>query len=520
MTARSRSVISRLHETAIFLLAWAALYSLNLASVRSTKIFNADLITPFLIAEDFLRDLRSIRFWNFPDAPYFFPDTLLAIILMGITNDFKVSVLLAVGINTAIFCMLLFLFTRLASQRSQWASVAATIVACHIALALLDPVAYEMLLTPQFRPYIHSGAFLLSGFSFYLLLVAYRKPSTFTIAALLFVCIASTISDALYLVQFAIPAIMICFYNLLKKAQRRTSLSLAIAIVGAVVVAKIVSSALGIRPVTSEIDTAAILSSTVDGLSWIGGHILLTLGATAGLVFAAVALVTRDQIQEPGYRVRSVMLFASTLALLVNIAAVFLTAKFQNEQSFRYLLTWQWSLFAIVLILCAEASRVGQANFIRLPSLKAIPYLVFITALFATLPNAQRLLHHTDPFVACYKQMLSENGVRLAVGDYWNTKSFAAFSNSTEQSIIPITREGAVYTWAYSPERINASLAMNRTTGVQAVTLNGMDKSSIENSLGSIDSVFSCEGFRFGSFNDSHIAFQNVDAHFRELPSR
>ena len=496
-------------DSVVFFFLSIALYSLNLASVRSTKIFNADLITPFLIAQDFLKDPTLLGSWSFPDAPYFFPDTLLAIALVATVGDVHTSVLVSIALNVIFFCSIVFWLVRATGHGEHWTAIAALLVISHLALAAFDPITYEMVLTSQFRLYIHSGAFLAAGVSACLVLEYLRTNQRRYCMILAALATVMTGSDALYVVQFVAPATAIFFLiGFYSKEKRAPLLNLGIAIWLGVGAALLWTKILGIRRPDIEVAGDQILLSGLSFFRWANEHVYLLLAMTALLTYIAAKQRARPHL-DPGTvlankRSGMMLVLGSALAVIFSIAAAIITGKFGNEQSFRYALSIQW-LIALAPIGFDFRRR---KNVLSERFWGVIFGLAIVSSIISTATNAVAAASYVHPITLCFRQISGDTRSFLAIGDYWNAKVTSTFAGSHTQTMVPVTPQGQPYLWAFSERRFSDSLKQSADAGLNASLLNWSDVSFQESAFGRFQETISCNGFRFGIFEDPAESFK------------
>lgn len=478
----------------IFLFA-LPLYVLNLASVRATKIFNADLGTPFMIAQDVLRDPRNISYWHFPEAPYFFPDTIQAIILMAVFRDYHTAILVDVGVKVLMFVGITYWLCTLAGVRERFLQVGGVTVLMHLLIAAFHPVSYEMLMTAQFRSYIHSGAFLSSGLAWCLMFSCLRTPSTLGFGSLLLVVFLSVLSDALFVLQWIVPATACCAFLVLSHAtipKRWVSIIGLSWIVGAS--AYLFGAAINLNGPKISLSVEGAISSLRAFSLWTRDALaqeFLTFALLSAVVLASAYLLSRPKFRRAllQQEVLAVFFAATVVSVVIGTIAVVATDKFANAQSWRYMLSIHWLLVAIPMHFAIDAV-------ISKPALLVAAMGLSIASTAAATGNARRTVNFNDPVAACFSQITTSHGVVVGFGDYWSAKSISAVSNGAAD-MIPVTVTGEFYRWAYSDERVARTLRVGPEIAKTLTLVNWLDRAQLKDKFGHVEQTIECGGFRF-----------------------
>jgi len=474
-----------------------SLLALNLASVRSTKIFHADLITPFMIGKGLLADRYAITSWNLPDAPYLFPDTLISFLLMATLGSYQLAAVASVAVNASLFIAITIAIARETKTTDGWPIVLASIIFLHMILAAYAPNTYEMLMTPQLRTYIHSGAFLSSGVAWVLLLRSLHANGIYVQIAIFIISALSYSSDALFLVQLVLPATLTIALLSVVRSQGSISamLKLIVPLWLGVVCGKILTLVLNLDGPRISITTESV------SVSWRAIFQYVTATAEAEpiaiITFALIALLfvltlsTRRAFWMNFRQGEPAEVFAVgvTAAFLINIIAVAATGKFSGGQSLKYLASVHW---LIIPALWYGQLYSGKALTLRRPLAASVAAL----ALIGSTGSASQTVQYRNPIVECSISVAAGAGAKLAVGDYWSAKPVTAFTRGI-LTVLPVDSDGDPYLWASSPADFSSAWRKHGDSPV-LVLLNWLDRSTLTNRSMRISDVGSCGGFRFG----------------------
>jgi hypothetical protein len=479
----------------IFLFA-LPLYLLNLASVRATKIFNADLGTPFMIAQDVLRDPRNIFHWNFPEAPYFFPDTIQAIILMAVFRDYHTAILVDVGIKVLMFVGITYWLCCLVGVREKFLAVAAVTVLIHLVVAAFHPVPYEMMMTAQFRSYIHSGAFLSTGLAWCLALMTISKPALLPSLSLSALTFISSASDLLYIVHWFVP-FSFCFLGLafLNNAIRIEALKIVGLNAVSVILSIVASALLGLKPPSADLTIAGSSAAFITLRFWIEqffseAPILVIIAATTASYFFLNLINRRFWTDFSNRGALSILTLGMTLSVLVGIFVLVASGRFSGSQSWKYFLTAHWFIVVAVIFLIPNAVA-------RIFSLRIAGASISLAAI-SSLPNTIKAHRYEDPVVNCVREITEDRRIDFAIGDYWSAKVVSAALDG-QIGMIPITLSGKTSEWAYSLERVERARIHEHPNGQRLILLNWLDRTAIQKNFGQITDTLTCQGFRFAT---------------------
>ncbi|MCR9139467.1 MAG: hypothetical protein NXI27_25930 [Alphaproteobacteria bacterium] len=179
--------------------------------------FASDLVQPYLVVEDFLADPASFHSWRHSPSPYVLPDIFIAggLVLLPLSPKW-----MAIGYSTLLLAGYGltggWLISRATGSRVQ--SAILLFILCLLALVfagnLLDVPPSNWLLPTLFSPFIHTGALLCTLIAVALLDELLQDPgSRWARIGLVSLVFVATFSDALFLVWFVFPALVVLWLH-------------------------------------------------------------------------------------------------------------------------------------------------------------------------------------------------------------------------------------------------------------------------------------------------------------------
>ena len=175
-------------------------------------LFNSDLLQPFLVAKDALRDPASVFDWRHSPSAYVVPDMLLAAFCTALPLPGLLRPLAYGGLLLLLDCLAVGWLLR-ATKRTRTVlggafAMAGIFVVLMLGLSFLPvDVGFNMVVSLA-APFIHTGAILL-GISLLAALVAHvTTPTRFSIVPVLLISVAGGYSDLLFVVWFVAPAVI------------------------------------------------------------------------------------------------------------------------------------------------------------------------------------------------------------------------------------------------------------------------------------------------------------------------
>ncbi len=437
------------------LVAWLALLggfgavygSVATGQIDRSLLYNSDAFYLPTLLKD-LHTSPTLRGWDLPPSPYFFPDLLLYFIIDQLTNNLYVTMALFGVAQILIFLGGLGLILRwlagASRERYPFLLLSATLFLLCLATGQETAFVYTILSAHHF------GGLMVLPFALLLMLrvLQARAGRVWVLSqfwGLLLLVGLTAFSDALFIIQFVVPALAtLLLYSMATRRSRQTwsligGLSIAAfcgpwlrqLLFGSEKLAEYTSFTRD-QWQTSLHELWAWVSSTAVhnpllALFWLSSF--LALGISLWLACQPDAPATRA---NPNMRVVAILFFI--LSALGTVAAVIVTGNFPNQFSTRYLLStlilplivgWPLLLTHLVPVKRGLAQPSGSL------ALSSVAGLLLVLAQpFSQWQALVTLPKSTDPFVTCLDQATRDRQLRNGLAHYWQAMYLSLLSQN------------------------------------------------------------------------------------------
>ena len=476
--------------TVAFLLAWLAMtliFTVNLSLHRTA--YNSDLVHPFLLLQDLLKDPTALLSWHLSPAIYAFPDWPIAglLVAVGVPNValplvYGGFVLAAYGF--LIGWMLVGMQTARPPEGSLWGCllIAGLFTASNASPIGLGGTYLSFIATP----YIHSGA-ILSGLLLIPLLTevvhgagASQQRASVAIAALLPL---ACYSDLVFVPWFAAPvcSAMLVAPTLMPQRQK-------LRLISALAAVSLLAAALDhLRPsrLSADLDRNLwkgvvvwrdLLLQSFQGGQW---QIWLPICLTLVMAGRGLWLLARQRpaAASRSHSVELALIFATVGSLVLP----FVAGAMVHESTLRYslpvmFLPWVWLLLIASRFNTPERRQGVLAAGVAL-ALGCLPLL----------PKVNQAVTRIDA-TAKLRKTLDAHRLRAGYGDYWTAKP-AMFETDRRVHCIPLLIDGTPDTRNYNSrwftERSDGSGAIEPTF----VVTSRLDQEKLRELFGEPDAV-------------------------------
>lgn len=500
--------------SALFFLQLAFL-GFIVASGRS-GIYNSDLIHPFLLLQDLLRDPASLVDWYYSPAVYAFPDWLLSGLLVLLPLSSSLLPLIYGALLLTLYSLAggwLAAAVRLSTFWTATWSVAALLILLGTVAYLLDRALNPMIADMLFMPYIHTGA-ILSPLIFGMLLAPYIHTGAILVtllaaallltllqgrggrlagAALLLFVFGAAFSDLLFVAWFVGPAVVLALlYGW--AARTRRGFVWAGAVGGTALLAVLAEMLSRGRVLARSLDPADSVAASLAlffrdlGASLVQGDlpVFLVLALTLALLLRAVFLLAvalrRRDLPPPAL----LELFLAGSAASALIAA-FGTGAYSLVVHWRYvlilfLLPPLWAALRLVPPLLPARGR-GRAWTLALG---------LLAAMAAFVPVAHRAVGELLAPTGLEACLLAE-GRREGLGDYWTAKLLMLMSDR-QIHIVQVLPNGDFQDWNVNRRWFHTRADNGAPLAPDFIVLQNLDAEALQRRFGPPDRTIDCDG--------------------------
>lgn len=393
--------------------------------------YSSDNVTPYLLFDDLFRRGLPLAGWQFPEAPFWFPDVMLGWLAYGVSGSLDGAIAGYAWMSSLLFVLLARgVLLRAGSNAFAWriwlgvwlASLACGIVA--------SPSWFSHLYSYVFVPYIHSGCLLTVLAAAAMLLHPPARHGPAQLIALALLCALALASDRLFVLQFMLPAIALSAWIGLGDRSRwhlQAAALLTLILVGSETVRWSMASAF-----TTEANDRMPPITAVTGI-WRDLRILIG-NDPFNSALIAVGLVTLGVILSRGRRANAgssevhawlqpFALFV-LLAALLPLAATLVLGRYHSAEEWRYLQTLTLVPLALIAVLDAIMGRLRR---VRIGAFAWSTTTVLAITLLVTLGADRKAgLAYADDQAACLAEAAHNRHLHFGLATYWHAGEMTA----------------------------------------------------------------------------------------------
>ncbi len=388
---------------------------------------SSDNVAPYLLFDDLFRRHLPWAGWQFPEAPFWFPDVALAWLVYAVLGSLNAAIAAYAWVSSSAFVLLVrAVVLRSGGSRDAWRIwLALWLVSCVLG-AWSAPGWFSHLYGYVFLPYIHSGNLLAVLAGLALLLDPPARRGWPRLAVLALLCGLALASDRLFELQFMLPALALCGVAALRRRTRWHGLA-------ALLLALILVGCEGLRrfAATPFATDAGDRIGAMTSLAGFARDLRLlfvndpfnSLMIGAGLC-TAIAL-SIGAVRGAGHRAGfgnawGLLAFFLVPAALVPLAASLALGRYHTVEEWRYLQTF--ALLPLPLVVLAGA-RVGE----RAGRIAAAAVAAAAILTLATLGSDRRAgLGYAADQEACLRDAARRQGLQFGVATYWHAGAMTA----------------------------------------------------------------------------------------------
>lgn len=463
-----KSLLGKLQYVAwiglIFLVLTVCIKKLYLFPGVGSMLTSADMIQLPTLFLDLQADLNNFWDWQLPDAPYYFPDTLIFLLINYLVKDSLWSILLySLAQSLGLIISLSWIYFELGGRKIQffWTLYLGSIILFTVVYtALFDKISNNLLIPYVFSlvSYIHFGTYLCYVFCFAASLKYFRTQKKYLAWAVVCITLITTASDLLFAITFTVPfifTIVICNrYRLINSKKHQFFLTvLFLASLAGYIYNKYFDSLGATAPVKLKLTKAIASIGSLFSSLWempLDQKVFMSLTILLPLCYLVWHLkiasnkisAVRNGSNNPYLPSFIASLFVIT-SCMVNLAVVIILGKYTGVSKARYLITLYYMPGLMTLLLLGlqfERAKIKSKTSITL----ATATVIGVSALSILLGQQEPIMSEIVPpdYASCFDLEQPQAGL----ADYWYTKPLIAFSQRRIQ-IATINDQGEPYTW-------------------------------------------------------------------------
>jgi hypothetical protein len=432
-----------------------AVFSLVLACLRGPSPFNSDNLLCSALCEDALRG-ADLSGWNFPGAPYLFPDALLLLPCHALCPGLPASFLAygALFYGSTLACLYWLARQVGAGRRGAFVSASAGLTLLQAAHLRGGYRGVGQLLG---HPGNHAGAVLVGLLLTALTARALRRGGHGRLCAAAFVLCGGlgALSDKLVLAQFVLPGCLaLAALALWRRAGLGPLLRHALLVGAALLLAeglKLLLARLGLRIERAEQDMhwprpddlLALLKTLWQLVK--GQHLLLaflSLNLAAALLVLTARRAKAGPAAEPsGGAAASFTALAAVLSPLCNVLVVFAVGMSRHPAVSRYILAVCVLPFLFPALLLAllpwRAARLGRGLLVAF----VIGLALHQCRLLLPAVSREALRQPYPPLAQAIDRLVEERGPMRGLAGYWTARHLSFLTHS-RTPVLPILLNG------------------------------------------------------------------------------
>ncbi len=478
-------------------------YSTSYSAIRDF-IYNSDALYLPSLYVDVLNG-ENISEWRLPPTPYFFPDMLLYFLLMTVTSSMHVTVVVLGMIQFLVFTLGLFLLARETMPRSYGLGRYGLVVLMGgLFLIFSDKLMFYSQMI--FISAHHFGIVLIIPFVLTLvckLISKLKMPLVYILCILSFL---TGLSDALFLIQVAVPLAGSLVVLLLIK---QSSVKHTFTIVSAMLIPGVIAWALNyfvitgknslvksylFRPHLMGPSMLTFFKSLLASVKMYPIHAILAGGLLSGCV---LVLVIQWRQFRTAFKSKSALLLASyfLFALVINVVAILLFGVFMDRNGFRYFLPFLifpafWGMPFVLRVPKIVSRRVFAGAILAI-------YTIIVLFSLQNIEHQQIEEIFTDAYypsyIRCIDEKATQVGIKHGIAQYWQARPISMLTQN-ELKVVQVNRDLSPFYWINNlawyeiePEFVVIDLSLPKDHKLR------LDEDLIRKRFGDPDAVFQCE---------------------------
>ena len=403
---------------------------------------SSDNVAPYLLFDDLFRRHLPISGWMFPEAPFFVPDIVLGWIVYALTGSLVGAVELYALISSLTFVLLI----RSVLLRAGWGTnawliwLALWVLGCAIGVAA-TPSWLSHFYGYIFVPYIHSGMLLGVVAGLALLFRDGAGAGWRSLAALATLIALMLVSDRLFALQYALPAIFVCVW--VGRTRRSAWHTRAALLVATILIASECLRWLYGNPFATESNDRTPIGVSFDAIvanmaSLATRDPVNTLLIAAGFVATVWALRRPRNGGDVSQR-RLLAAFALLSALLPIVVSLAL-GRYHSFEELRYFQSMQLLVLPLAGLLASSIERIANRR-AYVSSAVAAAIAIVLSPLFAGSSRAALRGYLVDQEI-CLRDAIAREHLTLGAATYWRANEMTA-RLSDGPVIVPLSTDVA-----------------------------------------------------------------------------
>ena len=470
----------------------------NRVDSASVYLFNSDLVQAYMVGEDLLASPLAVLDWYHWQALYVFPDWLLAggMAAAWPGSDRLLPLFYATALLAAYSAAAGALVQQAAAMPAHaaaWLFAAVTSVTALVAPApAASPISSYWLFMTSSSPFVHTGSLIMTLVAAAVLMRLLRDQSRPLAGSLIGICVVMGLSDAMFLVWFVAPAVVVLLLAAWAGGAKRLMYSAAI--LGAVaLLTRIVepllrgASSLAALNRVSPIDSVRHFLRDVLAMIMHGdaGFILMTL--IVPIIVVRGALIAADMLRG---RAQSAAALGE-LFLAGSIAAALLAPLAAGLYTEPWLMRY-FLIVPILVVIWTLSTVVSHASVRMRRNLVfcgvAATLMVGAASAWPAWLHGQQL-QRPDPLESC----LAAHRRHTGIGDYWSAKGLM-FSSGRRIHVIQVDASGRPFRINYKKQWFHRHAGTGAPLRPDFIIMTRLDPVQIEKRFSRPQAVVDCAG--------------------------
>jgi hypothetical protein len=521
----------------ILLVLVTCVHTLYLFPGTSNILTDADIIQLPTMFLDLKVDIGNFWGWKLPDAPYYFPDTLVFLLINWLVQDSWRSIAVYSLVQA---CLVVFslswLYQEIGGKRREVFLIvllATTLTFTNIYTTIFShPQGFVAPYVYYLASYIHFGTYVCSLICVAASLNYFRTKKKFLLVVVTTIVILTTASDLIFAIYFTLPFILTL--KIANKAQlfssKITANHFCYLIFSASLVAYIYNKYFDSLAASTTVEiklSKIILSAKTIGINlWqtsISEQIFLTFTIILPLLYLVVIMIRLNIKCEQDHDMGILLDFNQlnnkdesvlqliiclyvAVAVILNIIAVIILGKYTTVAHARYFMFIYYSPGLIALILVSLLlEKIRHTNNIVMAATVALSIIAFTSIVTKESPSISQIFSPPD-YASCFALDQPQAGL----AGYWQSKTLIAFSQRKIQ-IATIKEQGEPATWNNNRYWYTNSWAKpGNLPEFQFILMKSLDQNAIATRYGKPDKIEACTDSEIWRYNDSQALYSNL----------
>ncbi|MBN1183044.1 MAG: hypothetical protein JXB49_12195 [Bacteroidales bacterium] len=415
-------------------------YAITPDSSYIQNMFSADVMYLPAMYKDIFYDGYKLTDWNFPGAPFFFPDMGLYFLLNFIFRSFSVTLFVYAIVQFLILILLSHKLIQTIESKTNYNQLAiSSLLYCFFIFITVQSKQISSFSYYLLTPIYHTGVFICSLLALiFTINYYYRKRSNLILYILPIMIIVSILSDRLFLIVFSIPFLLSLVIQKSKWKENRFKVLFLLTVLSTAVgygMLFFLGKVFTIYNPKIELDLD-IFKSLIPQIIQFFEHylkplnlvsLIVTLGIISYLITVVIVILNRS-LTERHRMFHLYFIFLFPIALITP----FVTKLYNSITCIRYIIfIFYFAIINLVLLLNYYKKLINGKYFKYGLSVILGLSILLLTIMYSPqkiINGISGFIHFKPDYIECFDNVSDELGLKYGISDYWYSKVIIMFS--------------------------------------------------------------------------------------------